>query len=109
MTQLTQKFSKLSKHAKSLDEQALDFVKQLENLAEEIEKQLNRRIKKYFIEVRTEESFDFSDHRLDFFIVTKDESIHYVLTMSISDDFDEEDLLQECDKIFDEICDETCE
>jgi len=100
MTQLNQTFSDLAKLAKSLDEQVLEFVKSLEEFSNDLEKQLNKRRKKYKIEVRIEEMFELSDHRLDFFIRTKDESIYYAFTMSMSDDFDEDEILKTLDDCF---------
>ena len=38
MTRLEQKFSDLSKLAKSLDDQALDFSKQMKDLAKDLKK-----------------------------------------------------------------------
>lgn len=67
MTQLEQKFSDLSKLAKFLDDQAIRFSEQMKELAKDIEKKLNSRRKKYVIEVKIEEMFDFfslSDRRL---------------------------------------------
>ena len=100
MTQLNQKFSNLAKLAKFLDEQVVDFVEQIEHFAEDLEKKLNNRRKKYTIEVRIEEQVDFRDYRLDFFITAKDGLIHYVFTMSVTDDFDEDEILKTLDDFF---------
>ena len=100
MTQLNQTFSDLAKLAKSLDEQALEFIKKLEEFSDDLEKQLNKRRKKYKIEVRIDEMFELSDYKLDFFILTKDESIYYAFTMSITDDFDEDEILKTLDDCF---------
>lgn len=100
MSQLSKKFSELSDRAKSLDEQVVDFVEQIEHFAEDLEKKLNNRRKKYAIEVRIEEQFDFRDYRLDFFITAKDGLIHYVFTMSVTDDFDEDEILKTLDDFF---------
>ena len=89
MTQLNQTFSDLAKLAKSLDEQVLEFVKKLKEFSKDLEKQLNTRRKKYKIEVKIDEMFELSDYHLDFFILTKEESIYYAFTMSVTDDFDE--------------------
>ena len=105
MTQLNQKFSNLAKLAKSLDEQVVGFVEQIEHFAEDLEKKLNNRRKKYTIEVRIEEQFDFRDYRLDFFITAKGGLIHYVFTMSVTDDFDEDEILKTLDNYFkEELC-----
>ena len=100
MTQLNQTFSDLAKLAKSLDEQALEFVKALKEFSNDLEKQLNSRRKKYKIEVRIDEMFELSDYKLDFFIRTNDESIYYAFTMSIIDDFDEDEILKTLDDCF---------
>ena len=100
MTQLNQTFSDLAKLAKSLDEQASEFVKALKEFSNDLEKQLNTRRKKYKIEVRIDEMFELSDYKLDFFILTKEESIYYAFTMSVTDDFDEDEILKTLDDCF---------
>lgn len=100
MKQSNQTFSDLAKIAKSLDEQALEFVKALKEFSNDLEKQLNTRRKKYKIEVRIDEMFELSDYKLDFFIRTNDESIYYAFTMSITDDFDEDEILKTLDDCF---------
>lgn len=100
MTQLNQTFSDLAKLAKSLDEQVLEFVKSLEEFSNNLEKKLNSCRKKYKIEVRIDEMFELSDYHLDFFILTKDESIYYAFTMSVTDDFDEDEILKTLDECF---------
>ena len=100
MTQLNQTFSDLAKLAKSLDEQVLEFVKSLEEFSNDLEKKLNSCRKKYKIEVRIDEMFELSDYKLDFFIRTNDESIYYAFTMSVTDDFDEDEILKTLDECF---------
>ena len=100
MAQSNQTFSDLSKLAKSLDEQALEFVKALKEFSNDLEKQLNTRRKKYKIEVRIDEMFELSDYKLDFFIRTNDESIYYAFTMSVTDDFDEDEILKTLDDCY---------
>lgn len=102
MTQLNKRFSDLWKTAVSLDEQSSDFSERIEDFAEALEEKLNSRRKKYVVEVRIEEQFDFRDYRLDFFIRTKDEKIYYVFTMSLSDVFDEDEILKDLDRFFEE-------
>ena len=104
MTQLEQQFSKLSKLAKSLDDQAIRFSEQMKELAKAVEKKLNSRRKKYVIEVKIEEMFDFSRYQIDFFISRKDDdSIYYVLTIDLDEDFSEEQILKKCDQLCDKI------
>ena len=107
MSQLNQRFSELSDRAKELDEQALDFSRQMKEFVEELETKLNRRRKKYAIDVRLEEeeAFDFTGCQIDFFIRPKDQYIHYVFTMHISDEFDEDEIL----KLLDARCKELDE
>lgn len=100
MKQSNQTFSDLAKIAKSLDEQVLEFVKSLEEFSNDLEKKLNSCRKKYKIEVRIDEMFGLSDYHLDFFILTNDESIYYAFTMSITDDFDEYEILKTLDDCF---------
>lgn len=102
MTDLKQKISKMSKFAEKLDDQAIDFIRQIEDLAQEIEDRLESRRKKYRVEVRVDGALDFSYYQLDFFILTKDSSLHYVCSMNITDDFDEDEILKILDDYFKE-------
>lgn len=102
MTDLKQKLSKMSKFAEKLDDQAIDFVQQIEDLAQEIEDQLERRRKKYRIEVRVDGALEFSYYQLDFFILTKNSSLHYVCSMNITDEFNEDEILKILDDYFKE-------
>ena len=103
MTQLEQKFSDLSKLAKSLDDQALDFSKQAKQFAEDLKKELNSRRKKYDITVEIVEMFDFARYQIDFFISTKDsDSIYYVFTIDLDGDLDEDEILKLLDDYFKE-------
>lgn len=103
MTQLEQKFSDLSKLAKSLDDQALDFSKQAKQFAEDLKKELNSRRKKYDITVEIVEMFDFARYQIDFFISTKDsDSIYYVFTIDLDGEFDEDEILKLLDDYFKE-------
>lgn len=102
MTDLKQKLSDLSKLAEKLDDQAIDFVTSIEDLAQEIEDHLNRRRKKYQVEVRIDGALELSYYRLDFFIVTDESSLHYVFTMNIDDEFDEDEILKLLDDYFKE-------
>lgn len=104
MTQLEQKFSDLSKLAKSLDDRALDFSKRVKQFAEDLKKKLNSRRKKYEIEVEIEEMFDFSRYQIDVFISAKDDdSIYYACTIDLDEDLNEEQILKECDQLCDKI------
>lgn len=102
MTDLNQKLSDLSKLAEKLDDQAIDFVRQIEDLAQEIEDHLNQRRKKYQVEVRVDGAFELSYYQLDFYVVTDESSLRYVFTMSIDDDFDEDEILKLLDDYFKE-------
>lgn len=103
MTQLEQKFSDLSKLAKSLDDQALDFSKHAKQFAEDLKKELNSRRKKYDITVEIVEMFDFARYQIDFFISTKDsDSIYYVFTIDLDGDLDEDEILKLLDDYFKE-------
>lgn len=102
MSNLNQKLSDLSKLAEKLDDQAIDFVRQIEDLAQEIKDHLNRRRKKYQVEVRVDGAFELSYYQLDFYIVTDESSLRYVFTMSIDDDFDEDEILKLLDDYFKE-------
>lgn len=103
MSNLNQKFSEMSKLAKEFDNQALDFVRQMNDLAQDIEDRLNRRRKKYQVDVRIDQAFDFSRYQIDFFISTKDsDSIYYVFTIDLDGDLDEDEILKLLDDYFKE-------
>lgn len=102
MSNLNQKLADLSKLAEKLDNQAIDFVTSIEDLAQEIEDHLNQRRKKYQVEVRVDGAFELSYYQLDFYIVTDESSLHYVFTMSIDEEFDEDEILKLLDDYFKE-------
>ena len=103
MSNLNQKFSEMSKLAKELDKQALDFVRQMNDLAQDIEDRLNRRRKKYQVDVRIDQAFDFSRYQIDFFMVIADRSIEYILSCDLIEEFDENEILEILDDSYKEI------
>lgn len=105
MTDLKQKLSKMSKFAEKLDEQALDFVRKMNDLAQEIENSLNRRRKKYQVDVRIDQAFDFSRYQIDFFMVIEDHLIEYITScdLELVNEFDENEILEILDDSYKEI------
>lgn len=105
MSDLNQRFSKMVKLAEDLDEQALDFVRQMNDLAQEIENSLNRRRKKYQVDVRIDQAFDFSRYQIDFFMVIADRSIEYITScdLELVKEFDENEILEILDDSYKEI------
>ena len=105
MTDLKQRFSKMVKLAEDLDEQALDFVRQMNDLAQEIEDHLNRRRKKYQVEVRIDQAFDFSRYQIDFFMVIEDHLLEYITScdLELVKEFDENEILEILDDSYKEI------
>lgn len=105
MTDLKQRFSEMSKLAEDLDEQALDFVRQMNDLAQEIENSLNRRRKKYQVDVRIDQAFDFSRYQIDFFMIIEDHLIEYITScdLRLVKEFDENEILEILDDSYKEI------
>lgn len=105
MSDLNQRFSKMVKLAEDLDEQALDFVLQMNDLAQEIENSLNRRRKKYQVDVRIDQAFDFSKYQIDFFMVIEDHLIEYITScdLRLVKEFDENEILEILDDSYKEI------
>ena len=105
MSDLNQKFSKMVKLAEDLDEQALDFVRQMNDFAQEIENSLNRRRKKYQVDVRIDQAIDFSRFQIDFFIVIEDHLIEYITScdLELVKEFDENEILEILDDSYKEI------
>lgn len=105
MTDLKQKLSKMVKLAEDLDEQALDFVRQMNDLAQEIENSLNRRRKKYQVDVRIDQAFDFSRYQIDFFMVIEDHLLEYITScdLELVKEFDENEILEILDDSYEEI------
>ena len=105
MTDLKQKLSKMSKFAEKLDDQSIDFVRQIEDLAQEIEDHLNRRRKKYQVEVRIDQAFDFSRYQIDFFMIIEDHLIEYITScdLELVKEFDENEILEILDDSYKEI------
>lgn len=105
MSDLNQRFSKMVKLAEDLDERALDFVRQMNDLAQEIENSLNRRRKKYQVDVRIDQAFDFSKYQIDFFMVIEDHLIEYITScdLRLVKEFDENEILEILDDSYKEI------
>lgn len=105
MSDLNQRSSKMVKLAEDLDEQALDFVRQMNDLAQEIENSLNRRRKKYQVDVRIDQAFDFSRYQIDFFMVIEDHLIEYITScdLELVKEFDENEILEILDDSYKEI------
>lgn len=105
MSDLNQRFSKMVKLAEDLDEQALDFVRQMNDLAQEIENSLNRRRKKYQVDVRIDQAFDFSRYQIDFFMVIEDHLLEYITScdLELVKEFDENEILEILDDSYKEI------
>lgn len=103
MSNLNQKFSEMSKLAKEFDNQALDFVRQMNDLAQDIEDRLNRRRKKYQVDVRIDQAFDFSRYQIDFFIVIEDHLLEYITSCDLIEEFDENEILKILDDSYKEI------
>lgn len=95
----------MSKFAEKLDDQAIDFVRQIEDLAQEIEDHLNRRRKKYQVEVRIDQAFDFSRYQIDFFMIIEDHFIEYITScdLDLVKEFDENEILEILDDSYKEI------
>ena len=105
MSDLNQRFSEILKLANDLDEQALDFVRQMNDLAQEIENSLNRRRKKYQVDVRIDQAFDFSKYQIDFFMVIEDHLIEYITScdLELVNEFNENEILEILDDSYKEI------
>lgn len=105
MSDLNQKFSEMVELAEDLDEQALDFVRQMNDLAQEIENSLNRRRKKYQVDVRIDQAFDFSRYQIDFFMIIEDHLIEYITScdLRLVKEFDENEILEILDDSYKEI------
>lgn len=105
MSDLNQRFSKMVKLAEDLDEQALDFVRQMNDLAQEIENSLNRRRKKYQVDVRIDQAFDFSRYQIDLFMVIEDHFIEYITScdLELVNEFNENEILEILDDSYKEI------
>lgn len=103
MSDLNQRFSEILKLANDLDEQALDFNRQIDDFAQDLEDSLNRRRKKYQVDVRIDQAFDFSRYQIDFFMIIEDRSIEYILSCDLIEEFDENEILKILDDSYKEI------
>lgn len=105
MSDLNQKFSEMVELAEDLDEQALDFVRQMADLAQEIENSLNRRRKKYQVDVRIDQAIDFSRYQIDFFMIIEDHFIEYITScdLELVNEFNENEILEILDDSYKEI------
>lgn len=105
MSDLNQRFSEILKLANDLDEQALDFNRQIDDFAQDLEDSLNRRRKKYQVDVRIDQAFDFSRYQIDFFIVIEDHLLEYITScdLELVNEFDENEILEILDDSYKEI------
>lgn len=101
---MQEKLDDLKNRAHELDAQIADFTAECKLIAKELTDRLSKRRKKYDITVEIVEMFDFARYQIDFFISAKDsDSIYYVFTIDLDGDLDEEQILKECDRLYDEI------
>lgn len=110
MSNLNQQFSEILELANDLDERALDFNRQIDDFAQDIENSLNRRRKKYQVDVRIDQAFDFSRYQIDFFMVIDDHLIEYVAScdLELVKEFDENEILEILDESYKEIVSRNC-
>ena len=106
MSDLNQRFLEILKLANDLDEQALDFNRQIDDFAQDLEDSLNRRRKKYQVDVRIDQAFNFSRYQIDFFMIIEDHLLEYITSCDLElvvNEFNENEILEILDDSYKEI------
>lgn len=92
----------LKNRSHELDAQIAEFTAECKLIAKELTDRLSKRRRKYQITVKLDIKFDLIKYDFDVFINDR----FYVTSYPIDfdEDFDEEQILKECDRLYDEIC-----
>ena len=98
---MQERLDNLKNRAHELDAQIADFTAECKLIAKELTDRLSRRRKKYRISVKLDIKFDLIRYDFDVFIDDR----FYVASYPIDfdEDLDEEQILKECDRLYDEI------
>ena len=98
---MQERLDNLKNRAHELDAQIADFTAECKLIAKELTDRLSKRRKKYRISVKLDIKFDLIRYDFDVFIDDR----FYVTSYPIDfdEDLDEEQILKECDRLYDEI------
>ena len=91
----------LKNRAHELDAQIAEFTAECKLIAKELTDRSSKRRKKYQITVEVEIKADPSSYELDVFINDQFYATSYPI--DFDEDLDEEQILKECDRLYDEI------
>ena len=98
---MQEKLDSLKSRAHDLDQIITEFTNQCREVAKDLTDRLSKRRKKYRISVKLDIKFDLIRYDFDVFIDDR----FYVTSYPIDfyEDLDEEQILKECDRLYDEI------
>lgn len=98
---MQEKLDSLKFRAHELDAQIADFTAECKLIAKELTDRLSKRRKKYRISVKLDIKFDLIRYDFDVFIDDRFYATSY--SIDFDEDLDEEQILKECDRLYDEI------
>ena len=98
---MQERLDDLKNRAHELDAQIANFTAECKQIAKELTDRLSRRRKKYRISVKLDIKFDLIKYELDVFINDRFYATSYPI--DFDEDLDEEQILKECDRLYDEI------
>ena len=91
----------LKNRSHELDTQIAEFTSECKSLAKELTDRLSKRRKKYRISVKLDIKFDLIRYDFDVYIDDRFYATSYPI--DFDEDLDEEQILKECDRLYDEI------
>ena len=91
----------LKNRSHELDAQIADFTAECNLIAKDLTDRLSKRRKKYRISVKLDIKFDLIRYDFDVFIDDRFYATSYPI--DFDEDLDEEQILKECDRLYDEI------
>lgn len=98
---MQEKLDSLKSRAYDLDQIIAEFTAECKLIAKELTDRLSKRRRKYQITVEVEIKADPSSYELDVFINDRFYATSYPI--DFDEDLDEEQILKECDRLYDEI------
>ena len=98
---MQEKLDSLKSRAYDLDQIITEFTDECREVAKDLTDRLSKRRRKYQISVEVEIKADPSSYELDVFINDRFYATSYPI--DFDEDLDEEQILKECDRLYDEI------
>lgn len=101
---IQERLDALKNRAHELDKMILGFVSECESIAKELTNRLSKRRKRYRLSVKVDQRVDLHRYEFDIYINER----YFVLSYPVDfdEDFDDEEILKECDRFYWRLLDE---